>query len=527
LAHDYIVVGAGAAGCAAAAGLVREHDASVLLLEAGPRDRDPRLHVPAAAADVWFGRHDWAYETEPQPGLGDRSDIWPSGRVLGGSSSINAMMYVRGMDIDFDEWETVGAPGWGAEEMTAAFRRIEDDVRGPASHRGAGGPVRVERQRDPSPLTEAFLDACEEFGIPRVEDYHAEPDGCGLTMVTQRSGRRWSAVDAFISPLLRERDPRLRLRTGAHVVRVVVEGGRAIGVEVLVDGRVRFARADREVVLAAGTVASPQLLLRSGIGPADHLGEMGVEVVADLPGVGENLQDHVMSGVVARTDGGSLYGADRDARAVARYVRHRRGPLTSNLAEAIAFIRTRADEPAPDVELIALPVAMIDHGRTRFPEHGLTMAAIVLRPASRGRIRLASSDPTAPPRIEPGTLDDPDGSDLRRLLEGVRWCQRLVMDSAALGRRATGLIEPPLPIDDEGDLIAHVRRTTQTNYHPVGTCRIGDDEAAVVDPRLRVHGIDGLRVADASVMPTLIRGHTHAAAMAIGDRLAHEMIDRT
>jgi choline dehydrogenase len=524
MAFDYIVVGAGSAGCAAAAGLVRERDASVLLLEAGPWGRDPRIRIPAAAADLWFGRYDWAYETEPQAGFDRRRDTWPRGKVMGGSSAINAMIYVRGMDIDFEEWERDGAPGWGPAEMTAGFRRLEDDVRGPAPHRGVGGPVRVEHQRNPSPLAIAFLEACEEFGVPCSDDYHAQPDSCGLTMVNQRDGRRWSAVEAFLAPLLRDRDPRLTIRTNVEVVRVVVERGRAIGVEALVDGRLRFARAGQEVIVAAGAVASPQILLRSGIGPAEHLRDVGVEVVNDLPGVGENLQDHLVTGIVARTESDSLFGVDRDPRAIARYLGSRRGPLTSNLAEAIAFIRTSADEPAPDVELIAIVSAMLDHGRQRFPEHGLSLGAILLRPESRGRIRLASADPGVPPRIDVGSLEDPKGDDLRRLVAGVRWCQRLAMESSPLGRLVSGLIEPPLPLDDDADIEAHIRRTAQTLYHPVGTCRIGQDGLAVVDPQLRVHGIEGMRVADASVLPTLMRGHSAAAAMVVGERLAHEFV---
>ncbi len=521
---DHIVVGAGSAGCAIATGLIEQHDATVLLLEAGPRDRDPRLRIPAAAADLWFGRHDWAYDTEPQPGFGGRQDTWPRGKVLGGSSSINAMMYVRGMDVDYDEWVEQGATGWDAATMTAAFRRIEDDERGPADHRGVGGPLRVEHQRDPSPLSEAFLDACEELGLPRVEDYHADPDGCGLTMVTQRDGRRWSAADAYLRPLLKAKDPRLLLRTDVEVVRVVVEDGRAIGVEALVDGRLRFAQAAESVIVAAGTVASPQLLMRSGIGPAAHLREHGIEVVVDLPGVGENLQDHVLSGIAAGTDGDSLYGADKDLGDLVRYLREHRGRLTSNLGEAIAFIRTHDDEPHPDIELIAFPSAMTDHARTRFPEHGVTLGAILLRPESRGRIRLASPDPQVPPVIEPRTFEDPGGHDLRRVVDGLRWCQRLATEPDALGDRITHLIDPPDVLTDEGELIAHVRRTAQTLYHPVGTCRIGTDDLAVVDPQLRVHGVGSLRVADASVMPTLIRGHTNAPAIAIGDRLARELL---
>ncbi len=386
MAFDFIVVGAGSAGCAAAAGLVQERDASVLLLEAGPWGRDPRLMIPAASADLWFGRYDWAFETEPQGTIGGRVDTWPRGRLVGGSSAINAMMYVRGMAADFAEWEASGAPGWGPAAMEAAFRRIEDDERGPAPHRGHGGPVPVAHQRDPSPLSEAFLDACEELGIPRVDDYHAEPDGCGLTMVTQRRGRRCTAAESFLRPLLEARDPRLVVRTGVEVVRVLIEEGRATGVEVVVDGRRRVARARDEVVVAAGAVGSPVLLQRSGIGPADVLRDRGVEVVQDLPGVGENLQDHVLSGLVASTAGDSLYGADRDVRELVRWVRRGRGRLTSNLGEAIAFLRSDPSEPAPDLELIALPAALRDHGRTRYPVHGLTIGSILLRPRSRGTI---------------------------------------------------------------------------------------------------------------------------------------------
>lgn len=517
---DYIVVGAGSAGCVVAAELARQPDTSVLLLEAGPRARDPRIQLPAAASDLWFGPLDWAYPTTPQAALDGRSDVWPRGRVVGGSSSINAMMYVRGMDLDYDEWAQAGASGWDAAAMTAAFRELEDDERGPAPHRGVGGPVRVEHQRDPRPLTHAFLAACEEIGLPRVDDYHADPDGCGLTMVTQRNGRRWSAADAFLRDHRPGPGSRLHLRTGVRVDRIAVDGGRAIGVDVTVDGQRRFARAEREVVVCAGTVASPVLLQRSGLGPAGVLEEHGVEVVADLPGVGENLQDHVTAGLVVGTADGSLFGADRDPRNLLTWLRHRRGPLASNLAEAIAFVRTRPDEPAPDIELIAIPAAMQDHARVRFDRHGLTVGAILLRPRSRGRVRLASTDPEVDPVIDPRTFTDPDGDDLARLADGVATVQRLVTGTRALGDRVEELIYPDVPLADPAAVTEHTRGSAQTLYHPVGTCRMGDDEAAVVDPQLRVRGIEGLRVADASVMPTLIRGHTHAPTLAIGLRAA-------
>lgn len=523
MAFDYIIVGAGSAGCALAAGLVARTGASVLLLEAGPMDRDPRIRIPAATSDLWFGKLDWAYETASQPGVGGRADTWPRGRVVGGSSSINAMMHVRGMDRDYDDWSAGGATGWDATEMNRVFRRLEDDERGASPHRGIGGPMRVERQRDPSPLSEAFLDACEELGVARVDDYHADPDGCGLTMVTQRGGRRWSAADAFLRPALAAAPERLTLRTDVEVLRIAVEDDRAIGVDVLVDGARRFARAAREVIVSAGAVGSPHLLMRSGIGPADHLRDTGIEVLADVPGVGANLQDHVLTGIAARTDGDSLFGADKDARAALRYLVAKRGPLTSNLGEAIGFVRTRSDDPAPDIELICLPVALQDHGRVRYPEHGMTIGAILLRPESRGTIRLASADPSVAPVVDPGTFSDATGDDLRRLADGLRWCQRLATETTALGARIRGLIDPEQPLATDAAIIEHVLRTAQTLYHPVGTCRMGCDDVAVVDPLLQIRQVAGLRVADASVMPTLIRGHTNAAAIAIGER-ASELI---
>lgn len=518
MSFDHIVVGSGSSGSAVAAGLAERPDTSVLLLEAGPKDRDPRIRMPGAASELWFGRLDWALRTEPAIGFGGRVDTWPRGRVLGGSSSINNMIYARGMPLDFDEWEAAGATGWNAASMQEAFRRLEDDVRGPAPHRGVGGQMRIEHQRDPRPLTHAFLDACEEIGLPRVDDYHVDPDGCALTMVNQRDGRRWSAADAYLRDHLGDRGSSLTIRTGIEVLRVVVEGGRAVGVEARVGGRSRFVGATRDVVLSAGAIGSPQLLLRSGIGPADDLRALGIDVVADLPGVGNNLQDHVVTGMIGETSGGSLHGADRDPRHLATWLRNGMGPVTSNLGEAIAFLRTSDDEPAPDVELIAFPAALRDHGRTRPPVHGITIGTILLRPESRGRIRLAGVAPSLPPIIDTRALEDPAGVDLRRLIAGLRVVERLLTRTRALGDVVEAVIDPPvMPTTDQG-VVDHIRETAQTLYHPVGTCRMGQDADAVVDPELRVHGVAGLRVADASVMPNLIRGHTHAAAVAIGVR---------
>ncbi len=515
--YDHVIVGAGSAGCAVAAGLARA-GARVMLVEAGPEARDPRLGIPAMAADLWFGRHDWAVETEPQPGLDGRRDTWPRGRVVGGSSAINAMMWVRGVDADYDGWAEAGADGWDAATMRRLLLGLEDDARGPGPDRGTGGPVRVEPQRDPRPATLAFLAACDELGIPVVDDYHAR-EGAGLTKVTQRRGRRWSAADAFLAPARAEVGDRLTVRTGATVSRVVIEHGRAVGVELLT-GRFReVLRAEGEVVLCAGAVASPALLWRSGVGPADELRALGLAVVADAPAVGADLQDHVASGMVVGTTGGSLHGADRDPRVLATWLLRRRGPATSNLGEALAFLRTSEDEPAPDVELLAIPAPMLDHGRTRFPRHGLTLAAIVLVPESRGRVTLAAADPRRPPRVEPGTFGDAGGVDLRRMVTGLRTVEAL-LGTRALRRIVDARLVPSTAPADDAALRAHARATGQTLYHPVGTCRMGRDDRAVVDPELRVRGVAGLRVADASVMPRIVRGHTNAAAMAIGVRAA-------
>ncbi len=527
---DYVVVGAGSAGCAVAAGLVERTDAHVLLLEAGPEARDPRIGIPAMTSELWFGRNDWAYVTEPQPGLDGRRDTWPRGRVVGGSSAINAMMWVRGLDVDFDGWEAAGATGWGAERMNALFRTIEDDERGLSSTRGVGGPMRVERQRDPRPLTLAFLDACSELGIRVVDDYHAQPDGAALTMVTQRRGKRVTAADAYLTPhrrgrgMSRGRAPlgpgQLTVRTGVNVDRVVVRDGRAVGVEIRTGGVTRTVTARREVIVSAGAVATPTLLMRSGVGPVEVLREHGIDVVVGRAAVGSDLQDHVASGMAVGTDGGSLYGADRDPRVLARWIASRRGPATSNLGEAIAFLRTDESEPAPDLELLAIPAPLLDHGRTRFPQHGMTLIAIVLTPHSRGRVMLRSADPDAPPIVEPGTFTDPGGRDLSRMVSGLRTVQALLTETRALGSKVDARLSPNRRLTDVADLRAHARATGQTLYHPVGTCRMGSDDDAVVDPQLRVRGIEGLRVADASVMPRIVRGHTNAASIAIGVRAA-------
>jgi choline dehydrogenase len=519
---DYIVVGAGSAGCALASRLSADPAADVLLLEAGPPDRKLEIRVPAAAPKLFKTRYDWDYATAPQPGLAGRELYWPRGKTLGGSSAINYQMYARGNRADFDHWAESGNPGWGFEQVLPYFRRLERYGRGDPRLRGRDGPLCIEDLRDPNPMTRAFVQAAVEAGLPANDDVNgAVQDGVGLTQVTQRRGRRWSAADAYLRPAGRRRN--LTVRTRARATRVLFERGRAAGVEYLdLAGRrhkLVTVRAASEVILAAGAVVSPHLLLCSGVGPAEILRGVGVRVVHDLPGVGDNLQDHLAVWVVAASARPvSLTTAESPAN-LARWLFLRRGMLTSNGGEACAFTRTDPTLPAPDLELIFAPVPYIDH-LVQWPAfHGLAIGAAALQPHSRGRVTLASADPLTPPRIQPGYLSDPEGRDLATLACGVTLARR-ILEMPALAAFAAEMVEPAPGIRGGAEVETFIREQAETIYHPVGTCRMGQDALAVVDPGLRVHGLDGLRIADASVMPAIVRGHTNAATIMIAEKAA-------
>ncbi|WP_214467950.1 GMC family oxidoreductase [Microbacterium flavescens] len=527
LIADYIVVGAGSAGAALAARLSEDPSVSVLLLEAGGPDKALELHVPAAFSKLFRGAYDWNYDTVPQERLEGRTVYWPRGKTLGGSSSLNAMMWVRGFAADYDEWAEGAGPAWSWKSLVPYFRRVERTQDAADETQGSDGPHSVEHQRDPRPHTAAFLDAARELGHPVTPANLAENQGFSQTMVSQRRGGRVSTADAYLRPARRRRN--LRVVTHALVRRVTFGPGdgdarRATGVYVEVDGVTRQALARREVILCGGAVNTPQLLMLSGIGPAEHLAEHGIPVVVDAPGVGSNLQDHLVAGLAPEAHGGTLFGAER-AVELARYLSSRRGMLTSNVAEACGFVRTEvADRTGmgaglPDIEIIFAPVPYVGEGLVPSPGEGITVGAILLRPRSRGTIRLASADPTAKPLIDPGYLTDPDGIDEATMLAGLAECERLI-DTEALGALTTGgWIQPEggesLTPAERAEL--SLRRYSHTLYHPVGTARMGTDAASVVDPELRVRGVDGLRVADASVMPTVIRGHTNAPAIVIGE----------
>ncbi len=531
---DYIVVGAGSAGAALAARLSEDPAVTVLLLEAGPVDRALELHIPAAFSKLFRGRYDWNYDTVPQPALEGRTVYWPRGKTLGGSSSLNAMMWIRGFAGDYDEWATTAGPRWSWDALVPYFRRVERTQDATDPTQGTDGPQAVEAQRDPRPHTSAFLAAARELGHPVTGANHPTDQGFSQTMVSQHRGARASTADAYLRPARRRRN--LRVLTNALVRRVTFDGDggepRATGVYVEVDGIARQARARREVILCGGAINTPQLLLLSGIGPAAHLAEHGIRQIVDAPEVGENLQDHLVAGLAPAARGGTLYGAEKPAQ-LARYLATRTGMLTSNVAEAYGFIRTAVADThgapggLPDIEIIFAAAPYVGEGLIPLPAEGLTVGAILLRPRSRGTIRLASADPAEPAIIDPGYLSDPDGIDAATLRAGLAECERLIATDALSAVTTGGWVQPEggetMTADERIEL--SMRRYSHTLYHPVGTARMGEDAASVVDPELRVRGVAGLRVADASVMPTVIRGHTNAPAIVIGE-VAADLIRR-
>ena len=527
---DYVIVGAGSAGCVLANRLTASGEHRVLVLEAGGEDTDRNVHVPAAFSKLYGGASDWGFQTVPQTGLAGRRLIQPRGKTLGGSSSMNAMIYVRGHRADYDAWAERGGDGWGYDAVLPYFRRSEDQQRFVHDpEHGTGGPLTVSEQRSPSALSRALVEAGVEAGYPRNDDFNSGgQDGFGLYQVTQHGGSRMSTARAFLRPALGRGN--LEVWTEAHALRVVLEGGdglapsRASGVEVA-RGRERVTvRARREVVLAAGAFGSPHLLMVSGVGPAEHLRANGLEVARDLPGVGENLQDHLISGVTRRaTTRDTLDLAEslpRLGRNLLDYALRKRGPFTSNVAEAGGFVRSSPDLPAPDVQYHFGPGFFVEHGRRNPPgETGYTVGGLVLTPKSRGTVRLDGPDPEAKPLVDPRYLTDPDGDDLRRTVWSFRLAQRLA-DADAFADVNGGPYEPGRVLEDDAEIVPFVRATSETLYHPVGTCAMGTDPDAVVDGDLRVHGVAGLRVVDASVMPVITRGNTNAPTIMIAEKAA-------
>ncbi len=513
---DYVIVGAGSAGCVLANRLTEDPDVRVVLLEAGGRDRSPNIKIPAAFAEQFHTKLDWDYYTEAEPHCDGRRLYMPRGKSLGGSSSMNAMLYVRGRPLDYDLWERQGAEGWGWDSVRGYFLKAENDQRGASEHHGIGGPVNVQNQRSPRHVNADFLAAAQGVGIPPVADYNSpEQDGVAMFQTFQKNGRRWSCADAYLRPAIKRDN--LEVVTHAQVERLELDGSRVTGVRFKRRGRRQTLTAKREVILSAGALNSPQLLLLSGIGPADHLRDVGVDVRHELPGVGQNLQDHPFITMMwEMSDTHSLYKADAPKN-LAEWLLRRSGPLTSTVAESVAFVRTRPGLPAADMQFHMGAAYFERHGEEEYDGHCFVIAPTLLTPKARGSVSLTSADPLAKPRIVANALSEEE--DVASMLAGMKLA-RAMAAQPALARKTIKALKPDDGVVSDDDLVEHLRRRVELIYHPVGTARMGVDDLAVVDPELRVRGLEGVRVVDASVMPVITGGNTNAPTIMIAERAA-------
>lgn len=530
---DYVIVGGGSAGATLASRLSEDPNTTVCLLEAGGRGDSILVRAPAAVVAMLPGRpkiNNWAYETVPQPGLNGRRGYQPRGKGLGGSSAINAMLYIRGHAGDYDEWASLGCEGWDWQSVLPYFRKAENNERGANDVHGASGPLQVSNQKSPRPITDAFVAAGQSLQIRQVDDFNSgDNEGIGLYQVTQfhdeaRNGERCSAAAAYLHPVMDR--PNLTVLTGAHASRILFEGKRAVGVQYLQHQQSHEVKAAREVILCGGAFNSPQLLQLSGVGREEDIRPHGIEMRHHLPGVGQNLQDHLDFTLAYKSRdrdnfGISLPGSVSLLGHILNWRKTGTGMIATPFAEGAAFFKTDPAENRADVQLHFVISIVDDHARKLHLGHGFSCHVCVLRPKSRGSVTLESSDPMAAPRIDPGFLSDPE--DLDVLMKGVRKT-RQIMAAEPLAR----YIHKELFIEGEPDdaaLEQHIRNRADTIYHPVGTCKMGMDDMAVVDPQLRVHGLDGLRVVDASVMPRLVGGNTNAPTIMIAEKAADMIRD--
>lgn len=514
---DYVIVGGGSAGAVIANRLSEDPATRVLLLEAGPEPEADEITIPAAFTTLFKTKWDWNYTTTAQKQLDGRPTYWPRMKALGGCSSMNAMIYMRGNRLDYDTWrDEFGCAGWGYDDVLPYFVKAEDNQSIHDKYHGNAGPLWVEDRRYTFPLTTAWVESAVASGLKRNDDFNgASQDGAGLYQVTCKKGKRWSTWKAYLEPVRKR--PNLTIKTGALATRVVLDGTRATGVGYVTGRDEHTAYADREVILSGGAINSPQLLLLSGIGPANHLREMDIDVVVDLPGVGENLHDHPAVPIIWRTKGADDPAAMQNMVNLGKALVGGRGPLSSNIGEGGGFFASRDDLAAPDIQIHVAPTSFYNNGLNEPNVRSVTTAPTLVNVASRGTLRLRSKDPRWAPAMDPAYYDDQ--TDLDAMLAG---CRRAI-DIARSGPFASylaGAARPASSDPSDEELIAHIRTYTQTLYHPVGTCSMGDGEDAVVDPSLKVRGVENLRIADASVMPMVPRGNTNAPTIMVGEKAA-------
>ena len=519
--YDYIIIGAGSAGSAIANRLAEDYALRILILEAGPADDSFMLKMPAGFANLGENSpYNWRYETVPQVHCNNRRMYWPRGKTLGGSSAINAMLYVRGNAWDYDHWRQLGNEGWSYNDVLPSFKKAENNERGADPYHGTGGPLNVADQVDPLKINDAFLKAAEQAGHRKVADFNgATQEGVGYYQVTQKDQKRWSTASAYLHPAVARNKNNVHVVTHAQVERIILDQNVAMGVRYRHKGQDEVARCSREIILAGGAVNSPQLLMLSGIGPADHLKSVGIRPLFDLPGVGANLQDHLDASILQFCKTRDTYDTANKLLSLYQYWKDKKGPGTSPIAESGGFLSTRPGLSAPDIQLHFLPVMVVDHGRTKMKKNGYSLHVCTLRPESTGTIRLATKDPLAPPLIDANYLAE--RKDLDTLIAGVKMGREIFAQSGLDPYRADEF-QPGAAVKTDAEIEQWIRSHCETIYHPVGTCKIGPDSdaMAVVDSQCRVRGIEGLRVVDASVMPTLVGGNTNAPTIMIAEHVA-------